>query len=134
MNIIRNRTQGLLVAETEKSYRVRTISTEANWWPKAQCRIDHPYHESQLAIHLWMGYQAWHASPEDNIETVAKISAFVPALILADMKLEAQLAAGRADWDKVFAYDVAQAGGVWLAANPHATVEQFTAKLKELIA
>jgi hypothetical protein len=134
MNLIRNRTQGIVVGETEKSYSVKPVAKEAVWWPKAQCRVDHDYYESQLAMHLWVGYQAWHPSPEDNIDTIAKLSAFVPALILADRKLEAQLAAGRTDWDKVFAYDVAQAGGVWLAANPHATVEQFTAKLKELIA
>lgn len=126
--------KGLVIGETAKSYKVRTISRTDSWIPKAQCRIDFDFYQAQLAIHLWHGYLEVNKDEAGSITTVAKLSAFVPALILADRKLDAQLAAGRGDWSKVFVYDVAQAAGSWLAANPNATIEQFTAKLEELIA
>jgi hypothetical protein len=130
MNVIKNNRIGLIVGETEKSYRVKPVADKAVWWPKSQCRVDHGYYESQLAMHLWAGY----ASEDDSIASVARISAFVPALILADRKLDRQLDAGRTDWDRVFCYDVAQEAGAWLAANPTASVAAFTAKVEGLIA
>ena len=129
MNVIRNSKQARVVGETEKSYLVRPISENSVWWPKSQCKIDHNFYESQLAIHLYIGYAG-----TGSVTDVAKISAFVPALILASRKLEAQIEAGREDWDGVFVYDVAQDGGYWLNKNTGATVEQFKLKLEELIA
>ena len=133
MNIIRNRTQGIVVGETPLCYRVKPVATKTVLWPKQYCRIDHDFYASQLAMHLWHGYQS-EQEDQGRIDIVDGISAFVPALLLASNKLSAQIEAGRDNWDKVFFYDVAQAGGAWLAANPKATVEQFTAKLEELIA
>jgi hypothetical protein len=130
MNIIRNNKQGLVVGETPLCYRVKPVATKTVLWPKQYCRIDHPYYDNQLAMHLIAGYGITNSS----IDTVAKLSAFVPALILAARKLDAQLQLGSRVWNKVFCYDIAQAAGSWLAANPHATVADFTAKLEELIA
>jgi hypothetical protein len=80
-------------------------------------------------MHLWIGYGG-----VSTINTVAYISKFVPALILADRKLDRQIDAGRTNWGKVFFYDVAQAAGAWLADNPTASVAEFTAKVEGLIA
>lgn len=120
---------GLVVGESAKSYRIRVISNKATWMPKQYAVVDFDFYQAQLAMHLIAGYGI-----EDNsFDAIAKLSAFVPALILADRKLDAQIYAGRDDWGRVFVYDVAQAGGAWLAANPKATVADFTAKLEELI-
>ena len=129
MNITRNNKHGIVVGETPKSYLVRPLAKDAVFWPKAQCKIDFDYHTAQLSIHLYLGYAG-----DGGLLSVSRISAFVPALILADRKLDAQIEAGRTDWSGVFVYDVAQAGGYWLNQNPKATVEQFKAKLEELIA
>lgn len=133
MNIIRNYKQGIVVAETDKSFKVRPVAQKAVWWPKAQCRQDFDFYAAQLAIHLWHGYQTASTDDEGSINTVAKISAFVPALVLADRKLDAELILGSRVWNKVFAYGVAQAAGAWLAANPNATVVEFTEHLETLI-
>ena len=137
MNVIRSYKQGIVVGETDKSYHVKPVSTKAVWWPKSQCSQDFYYYEAQLAMHLTVGYIAEFSFGEEadlNIATVAKLSAYVPALILADRKLDEQLRHNAVDWDKVFAYDVAQAAGRWLANHPKATVSDFAAKLEELIA
>lgn len=121
---------GVVVAETQKSFKIRAISRTESWIPKAQCRIDHPYYDSQLAMHLFAGFA--HAST-DTIDTVATLSAFLPALILADRRLDAQLQLGSRVWNKVFCCEVAHAGGAWLAANPNTTVADFEAKLEECV-
>ena len=129
MNITRNHHYGLVVGETPKSYLIRPISENSVWWPKAMCKIDHNFYESQLAIHLYTGYAG-----DGGLLSVSRISAFVPALILADRKLDAQIQTGRTDWDGVFFYDVAQDGGYWLNKNPGATVADFGTYLESLIA
>lgn len=128
---------GLVIGETDKSYQIRAISRTDSWIPKAQCRMDFDFYEAQLAMHLTIGYVSAFSFVEEaelNIDGVAKLSAFVPALILADRKLDAQLKLGSRAWNKVFAYDVAQAAGEYLAQNPRVDIAQFTAKLEELIA
>jgi hypothetical protein len=80
-------------------------------------------------MHLWIGYGG-----VSTIASVEYLSKFVPLLVLADRKLDRQIDAGRTNWDRVFFYDVAQAAGAWLAANPTASVAEFTAKVGELIA
>jgi hypothetical protein len=115
-----------VVGETPLCYRVKPVATKAVLWPKQYCHIDFDFYPA--------GYQSSSTEPLETIETVAKLSAFVPSLILADRKLDAQIEAGRDDWDKVFCYDIAQVAGAWLAANPKTTVEQFTAHLEGLIA
>lgn len=134
MLIVRNYKQGVVVGETDKSYRVRQVAPKEVWWPKAQCRQDFDFYAAQLAIHLWHGYQTYISDDSGSINTVAELSRFVPALILADRKLGAQIDAGRDDWSKVFCYDVAQTAGAWLAANPKADVAAFTAYVETLIA
>ena len=129
MNVTRNHHHGLVVGETPKSYLVRPISEKAVFWPKSQCKIDFDYHTAQLAIHLYIGYAG-----DGGILDVSKISAFVPALILANRKLDAQIKNGRKDWAGVFFYDVAQDGGYWLNKNPGATVAEFSTHLESLIA
>ena len=129
MNVTRNHHHGLVVGETPKSYHVRPISEKSVWWPKDQCKIDHDYYQSQLAIHLYIGYAG-----DGGLLSVSRISAFVPELILADRKLDAQIEAGRKDWEGVFVYDVAQPGGYWLNQNPGATVADFSTHLESLIA
>jgi hypothetical protein len=130
MQVVKNNRQGLVVGETEKSYHVQPVSDYKIWWPKSQTKLDHNYYDSQLAMHLWIGY----ASEDSSINAVAYISKFVPALILADRKLYRQIDAGRTNWNKVFFYDVAQAAGAWLAANPTASVAEFTVKVEEIFA
>ena len=130
MNVTRNHHHGLVVGETPKSYLVRPLSEKAVWWPKDQCKIDFDYYyNAQLAIHLYIGYAG-----DGGMLNVSKVSVFVPALILASRKLEAQIEAGRKDWDGVFVYDVAQVGGYWLNQTPGATVAEFSTHLESLIA
>ena len=129
MNITRNHHYGLVVGETPKSYLIRPISENSVWWPKAMCKIDHNFYESQLAIHLYIGYAG-----DGGLLDVSRISAFVPALILIDRKLEAQIEAGHTDWSGTFCYDVAQESGTWLSRNPRATVAEFSTHLESLIA
>ena len=129
MQISRNGKQAQVVGETPKSYLVRPISEKAVWWPKHQCKIDHDYYQSQLAIHLYIGYAG-----NGGLLDVSRISAFVPALILIDRKLEAQIETGHTDWSGTFCYDVAQDGGYWLNKNPGATVAEFGTYLESLIA
>lgn len=134
MNIIRNYKQGVVVGETDKSFKVKPLAQKSVWWPKAQCRQDFDFYEAQLAIHLWHGYASNSVHDLGSINTVAKLSGFVPALVLADHKLDAELKLGSRVWNKVFCYDIAQTAGSWLAANPKATVAEFTAHLETLVA
>jgi hypothetical protein len=88
---------------------------------------------NELAMHLWAGYTD---GQDSSITNVCVVAIFVPYLEAASQTLDAQLLAGRDNWDKVFAYDVAHEAGAWLKANRHSaiTTEDFAAKLQELIA
>jgi hypothetical protein len=86
----------------------------------------------EIAIHLWSGYCT--AKEDDTIKTVEYVAGFVPHVAAASQALDAQLLAGRDDWDKVFAYDVVHEAGAWLWLNAECTVAEFQAELARLIA
>jgi hypothetical protein len=86
---------------------------------------------NEIAMHLWAGYTELNDDTLDNISYVAD---FVPHVEAASQALDAQLLAGRDDWDKVFAYDVIQEAGRWLKTQGWRIVaEDFQAELARLI-
>jgi hypothetical protein len=88
----------------------------------------------EIAMHLWAGYTELK---DDTLDNISYVAGFVPYVEAASQALDAQLLAGRDDWDKVFAYDVIQEAGRWLNHHSHkrpTVTEDFQAELTRLMA
>jgi hypothetical protein len=86
----------------------------------------------EIAIHLWSGYCV--ATEDDSLSCVEYVARFVPYVAEISELLDAQLLAGRDDWNKVFAYDVVQEAGAWLWLHVGCTDDEFKTELARLIA
>lgn len=90
---------------------------------------------TELAMHLWAGYQHDFEDAMDSIDNVSNVARFVPSLAKASEALGQRLHANEVDYAGVFLYDVAQSAGAWLAgASKNTTVEEFEAHVNTLVA
>lgn len=126
--------RALVLQETLSTYIV-SLQASRTSWRKANVRIEYDYRAFQVAMRLFAGsVSARIIGLNGCIDDIAYLSKYVPVVLEVERELDAQLAAGRDDWSKVFDYDVVLEAGAWLAKNPDVWLDDFRAKVRELIA